>query len=140
MTQRPTIVLAEDHSTVAEQLRLLLEEYFDVLAVVSHGEALVQMSQRLNPDVVVTDISMPGMDGLQAARELLTQQPTLGIVFITVHDDVALARKALTIGHGYVLKRKAGEELIDAVNAALLGEYFVSGSLEIGPWPDRGSM
>lgn len=126
---RPTIVLAEDHPHVAEQLRRLLSSCFDVVAVVGHGEALVKAAVRLKPDVVVTDISMPGMDGIRAAQELLLQQPSASIVFVTVHDDRALARKALGIGLGYVLKASAGEDLIEAVNAALDARPFVSASL-----------
>jgi len=126
---RPTIVLAEDHPHVAEQLRRLLSTCFDVLAVVGHGEALVKAAVRLKPDVVVTDISMPGLDGIQAAQELLLQQPSVSVVFVTVHDDRALARKALGIGLGYVLKAAAGEDLIDAVNAACEARPFVSPSL-----------
>ncbi|WP_157971460.1 response regulator transcription factor [Dyella sp. C9] len=119
-------MLAEDHPPVAEQVRELLGEEFDVLAVVAHGEALVKAVRRLRPDVVVTDISMPGMDGMQAARELVGEQPGLPLVFITVHDDPLLARAALTIGRGYVLKASAGEELVDAVKAVLDHQYFVS--------------
>lgn len=126
---RPTIVLAEDHPNVAEQLRKLLGTAFNVVAVVGHGEALVKTAQKLKPDVVVTDISMPGMDGIRAAQELLQTMPSLGIVFVTVHDDPALARKALAIGRGYVLKTSAGEELVDAVFAVLDSRRFVSASL-----------
>jgi len=126
---RPTIVLAEDHPHVAEQLQKLLSTAFDVVAVVGHGEALVKTALRLKPDIVVTDISMPGMDGIRAAQELVQQMPSLGIVFVTVHDDPALARKALAIGRGYVLKTSAGEELVDAVFAALDSRRFVSASL-----------
>jgi DNA-binding NarL/FixJ family response regulator len=126
---RATVVLAEDHPPVAEQIRELLGEEFDVLAVVGHGEALVKAVRRLHPDAVVTDISMPGMDGMQAMRELINEQPGLPAVFITVHDDPLLARAALAIGRGYVLKASAGEELIDAVRAALENRYFVSAVL-----------
>ena len=126
---RPTIILAEDHPHVAEQLRRLLGSAFDVVAVVGHGEALVKAALRLKPDIVVTDISMPGMDGIKAAQEILLHQPSVGVVFVTVHDDRALARKALAVGLGYVLKTSAGEELVDAVNAALDSRPFVSASL-----------
>jgi DNA-binding NarL/FixJ family response regulator len=126
---RPTIILAEDHPNVAEQLRRLLGSNFDVIAVVGHGEALVKAALRFKPDIVVTDISMPGLDGIKAAQEILLHQPSVGIVFVTVHDDPALARKALAVGLGYVLKQSAGEELVDAVNAALDSRPFVSASL-----------
>ena len=97
---RPRVVLAEDHPNVAEQLRRVLASAYDVVAVVSHGEALITAAQRLHPDVIVTDISMPGLDGMKAAQEILLHQPSVGIVFVTVHDDPALARKALSIGLG----------------------------------------
>jgi DNA-binding NarL/FixJ family response regulator len=126
---RPTIVLAEDHPSVAEQLLKLLQDSFDVVAVVGHGEALIKSALRVRPDVVVTDISMPGMDGIRAAQEIRLQQPSLRVVFVTVHDDRALARKALSVGLGYVLKTSAGDELVDAVNAVLEGRTFVSASL-----------
>lgn len=127
--KRATLVLAEDHAPVAEELRELLGEDFDVLAVVAHGEALVKAVRRLRPDVVVTDISMPGVDGLQAARELLADRPELPVVFITMHDDATLARAALSLGKGYVLKASAGDELVDALKQVLDGRYFLSPAL-----------
>jgi len=114
---------------VAEQLRELLGEEFDVLAVVGHGEALVKAVRRLHPDVVVTDISMPRMDGLQAARELLADRPGLPVVFITMYDDAMLARAALSLGKGYVLKASAGDELVEALRQVLEGRYFLSPAL-----------
>ena len=131
---RAAVILAEDHPGVAGMLSGLLRSAFDVVAVVGHGEALVKTALRLQPDVVVTDIVMPGMDGIKAAEELHRHQPSLGIVFVTVHDDRTLAAKALRIGLGYVLKRSAGEELIPAVNAALSARRFVSATL--GPIED----
>jgi DNA-binding NarL/FixJ family response regulator len=126
---RSTIVLAEDNPPIAEEIRRLLAEDFEVLAVVGHGEALVKAATRLRPDVVITDISMPGMDGMEAARELISERPALAIVFVTVHDDPALVSKALDIGLGYVLKASAGEELVNAVRSVLDGRRFVSASL-----------
>lgn len=126
---RATIILADDHPHVATQLRYLLGETFEVVAVVDDGHALVEAAARLRPDIVVTDISMPGMGGIQAAREMRDRQPLIRIVFITVHDDVALARIAMEVGQGYVLKASAGEELVDAVNVVLNGGKFVSASL-----------
>jgi DNA-binding NarL/FixJ family response regulator len=127
--ERAALILAEDHQGVAETLCALLRPAFEVVAVVGHGEALVKAALRLKPDVVVADIVMPGMDGIKAAEELHRHQPSLGIVFITVHDDKPLAVKALKVGLGYVLKRTAGEDLIPAVNAALAGHHFASASL-----------
>jgi DNA-binding NarL/FixJ family response regulator len=135
LVNRATIILADDHPHVAMQLRYLLGEAFEVVAVVDDGNALVKAAARLQPDMVVTDISMPGMDGIQAAREMRHRQPSLRIVFITVHDDVALARIAMEVGHGYVLKASAGEELVEAVSAVLSGGRFVSASL--GPLDPR---
>ncbi|GAB2791814.1 hypothetical protein GCM10027021_13090 [Dyella kyungheensis] len=127
--KRASLVLAEDHVPVAEQLRELLGEEFDVLAVVGHGEALVKAVRRLHPDVVVTDISMPRMDGLQAARELLADRPGLPVVFITMYDDAMLAKAALSLGKGYVLKASAGDELVEALRQVLEGRYFLSPAL-----------
>ena len=127
--KRASLVLAEDHVPVAEQLRELLGEEFDVLAVVGHGEALVKAVRRLHPDVVVTDISMPRMDGLQAARELLADRPGLSVVFITMYDDAMLAKAALSLGKGYVLKASAGDELVEALRQVLEGRYFLSPAL-----------
>ena len=135
IVDRATIILADDHPHVATQLRYLLGETFEVVAVVDDGYALVKAAARLRPDMVVTDISMPGMDGIQAAREMRQHQPLLRIVFITVHDDVALACIALEVGHGYVLKASAGEDLVEAVNVVLGGGQFVSASL--GPLDSR---
>jgi DNA-binding NarL/FixJ family response regulator len=127
--KRATLILADNHPNVAMQVRDLLDEAFDVVAVVGDGRALVKAAARLQPDIIVTDISMPGMDGIQAAREMRTRQPTLYIVFITVHDDVALARIAMEVAQGYVLKASAGEDLVEAVNGVLNGGRFVSASL-----------
>jgi DNA-binding NarL/FixJ family response regulator len=134
MVNRATIILADDHPNVAMQLSHLLGEAFEVVAVVGDGQALVKAAARLQPDMVVTDISMPGMDGIQAAREICNRQPLLRVVFITVHDDVALARIAMDVGQGYVLKASAGDELVEAVNVVLNGGRFVSAAL--GPLGD----
>lgn len=114
---------------VAMQLRELLSEAFEVAAVVRDGHDLISAATRLKPDLVVTDISMPGIDGIQAAREMRERQPSLRIVFITVHNDVALARMAMEVGHGYVLKASAGDELVEAVDTVLKGGRFISSSM-----------
>lgn len=123
---RATVVLAEDHPRVADEMARLLSEEFDLIGVVAHGAALVTAAAQLKPDVVVTDIGMPGMDGIEAVRQLYRDTPDLAVVFVSMYDDPGLARRALLVGDGYVLKSSAGEELIGAVHAALRGEAFVS--------------
>lgn len=127
--KRNTIVLADDHPLVIEQLRELLSTEFDVVAAVRDGRELIAAAQLLKPDVVVTDISMPDMDGMLAAKRITLELPDIRIVFVTMHDNAALAKAALNIGHGYVLKSSAGEELIDAVQAVLEHRRFLSRKL-----------
>lgn len=129
---RATVVLAEDHPRVADEIARLLAEEFELIGVVAHGAALVTAATRLRPDVVVTDIGMPGMDGIEAARQLAHDSPGLAIVFVSMHDDPGLARRALSVGDGYVLKSSAGEELLEAVHAALRGEGFISAQVARG--------
>jgi DNA-binding NarL/FixJ family response regulator len=121
------VLLADDHLAVAEGLRTLLEPEFDVIATVGDGNALVAAAAALTPEVIVTDIAMPGLDGIAAAGEILRRHPGARIVFVTVHNDAELVQKGLATGAlGYVLKLTAGEELVPAVHAALRGQQYVS--------------
>jgi DNA-binding NarL/FixJ family response regulator len=105
----------------------VLEPEFDVVATVSDGNALVAATTTLTPDVIVTDIAMPGLDGIAAASEILQKHPMARIVFVTVHNDAELAQKGLAIGAlGYVLKLTAGEDLIPTIHAALRRTQHVS--------------
>lgn len=137
---RPPTIVADDHPEVALLLRNLIEDDFDVLALARDGRELVDFALSMKPQIVVTDISMPGLDGLQAARLIGRSMPDVRIVFVTVHHDAALARSALQVGYGYVLKSAAGEELIDALHAAMNSNRFVSASLrdEVLPVAPRG--
>jgi DNA-binding NarL/FixJ family response regulator len=124
---RPRVLLAEDHPAVADHLRGLLEEDCDVVAVVADGYAMLGAAETLKPDVIVADISMPGMDGMVAAERIIKADLCKQIVFVTVHNEPALLEQAMKIGaRGYVLKGSAGEELVAAVQAVLRGETFVS--------------
>ena len=126
------MLIAEDHESVARQLRSLLEVECDVIDVVSDGKSLVAVVESLKPEVIVSDISMPGLDGLAAARIILERQPDARIVFVTVHDDRAMAHRALCLGAlGYVLKDDAGEELLPAVRAAQAGRQHLSESIRV---------
>ena len=107
--------------------KTLLQPEFDVIAAVEDGHALVAAAEELDPDVIVTDITMPGLDGIAAASEILRKNPAARIVFVTVHDEAEMVKKGLAMGVlGYVLKLTAGEELVPAIHAALRGEHHVS--------------
>src|SRR5688572_3084425 len=102
----PRLLLADDHAESRSLLRSLLESEFDVVGDVPDGYALVSAAARLSPDVIVTDISMPGLDGIAAATAILRGNPAVRIVFVTVHGDPALVERSLSTGAlGYVLKR-----------------------------------
>lgn len=125
------MLLADDHKGTAEQLRTLLEPEFDVIALVEDGRALVSASIQFSPDVIVTDISMPKLDGIDATTLIRRRDPNARIVFVTVHADASLVLRGLAAGAlGYVLKDTAGDELIEAVHAALRGERYVSRGLD----------
>src|SRR5262245_55703863 len=123
---RPRVLLADDHEAIAEQLRGVLEADFEVVATVTDGGALIAAAEALRPDAIVTDIVMPGLDGIAAAAAILRHNPDARIVFVTVYGDAALVRRGLDAGGlGYVLKLAAGDDLLPAVHAALRGERHV---------------
>jgi DNA-binding NarL/FixJ family response regulator len=126
--KRWRILLADDHAVVVEGLRRILDRpEFEVVDVAGNGWALVQAAARLHPDVIVTDIAMPGLNGIQAARKIHEQDRKPKIVFLTMHPESAYATAALAAGaSGYVLKSAAGEELIGAIREALEGRIYVS--------------
>lgn len=125
--KRISVLLADDHRIVAEGLKRLLEPEFDLLGVVEDGRALLAAAKELKPDVIVTDISMPELNGVEALEELKKNDPGVRVVFLTMHHNVAYARQAMDSGAlGYVIKHSAMEELILAVRAAAAGRTFVS--------------
>ena len=127
---RPRVLLADDHVETARQLRELLEPQFDVVALVEDGRALVSSAARLSPDAIVADISMPGLDGIEASVLIRRSDPDARIVLVTVHSESVLVARGLAAGAlGYVLKDAAGDELVPAVRAALDGERYVSNAL-----------
>jgi DNA-binding NarL/FixJ family response regulator len=123
--RKPRVILADDQETTLALLERLLQADFDVVATVRDGQTLVEAAVRLSPDAIVTDISMPGLDGIEAARRILLKQSSARVVFVTVHVDPVLMRRGLAVGGlGYVAKVSAGEELVPAVWAALRGERW----------------
>ena len=126
----PRLLLADDHTETRNLLRSLLEPEFNVVEDVTDGQALVVAARRLSPDVIVTDISMPGLDGITATAAILRTDPTARIVLVTVDGDTSLVARGLSTGAlGYVIKLRAGEDLVPAVHAALRGERYASQTL-----------
>jgi DNA-binding NarL/FixJ family response regulator len=119
------VVLADDQDVTLALLEWLLHGAFDVVAAVRDGQALVDAAARVSPDAIVTDISMPVLDGIEATRQIVGRNPSARVVFVTVHADPLLMRRGLAVGGlGYVPKVSAGEELVPAVWAALRGERW----------------
>ena len=133
------VVVADNHAAALSQWIALLESEFEVIGV-TDGLSLVEAARLLHPQVVVTDITMPGVDGLAAAEQILAMAPETRVVFVTVHADPTLVKWSLRSGVlGYVLKVAAGEDLLPAVHSALRGETFVSvlpSSTIAGEWRD----
>ena len=127
---KPRVLLADDHRIVAEGLKGLLSEEFELVGIVEDGRALVKAARELRPEVIVADISMPQMNGIDALAHLKRDNPGVRVVFLTMHRDVAYARRALEAGAiGFVLKHSAPAELVVAVRAALQGRTFIAPDL-----------
>lgn len=127
---RPRVLLADDHLLVAEALKTLLADEFDLVGVAQDGLEMVKSAGTLRPDVIVADISMPNLNGIDALAQLQRATPGTRVVFLTMHSDVAYARRALEAGAlGFVLKHSAPAELIFAVKAALQGRTFITPAL-----------
>ena len=125
--KKPTVILADDHTLVLEGFRRLLETHCELLATVGDGQALLQAVARHRPDIVILDISMPVMNGIEAARALKSKYPGLKLVFVTMHADPAYIRAAFQAGaSGYILKQSLGDELAQALHTVLQGQTYVT--------------
>lgn len=124
---RTRVLVADDLATVLAAVSALLSDSFDVVSMASDGKAAIEQTLKLQPDVVVLDISMPFMSGIEVARELKKHGNKAKIVFLTVHEDSDILATCLSAGGlAYVLKVLMGTDLIPAINAALEGQVFVS--------------
>jgi DNA-binding NarL/FixJ family response regulator len=124
---RPRVILADDHVDVIKAFQQLLSNDCDVVATVSDGRSLVESALRLAPDIIITDISMPVLDGLEAVRQLKERCVPSKVIVLTMHSDPQLAVKALTIGaDGYVLKLAASAELLKAIADVSCGLTYIS--------------
>ena len=144
--KRPRVLLGDDHRIVAEGLRSLLEPEFELVGIVEDGRALIDAANNLQPDVIVADISMPLLNGIEAAQQITKSNKDIKIIFLTMHTDVTYAASALEAGAmGYVLKHSAPLELLTAIRSVLKGESYVTPLLaaellqvqKMGRWAHR---
>jgi DNA-binding NarL/FixJ family response regulator len=127
---RPRILLGDDHGLIIEGLRSLLMKEFDVVGAASNGKELVSETERLKPDAVLVDVSMPILNGMEAARQIKTARPGTKLLFVTQKADREYVQAAFRIGaSGYILKESAVGELIPALREVLSGNYYIAPSL-----------
>jgi DNA-binding NarL/FixJ family response regulator len=125
--KRIRILLADDHKIFLNGLRSLLEPGFEIVGMVEDGRALVSFVQKLRPDVIVVDISMPLLNGIEAVRQIKKLNPQVKVVFLTMHADVTYAIRAFEGGaSGFVLKHSASSELLTAISEAIKGRTYVT--------------
>ncbi len=124
---RPRVLLADDHTLVAEACKKLLEPEFEVVGIVSDGHAMIRANAILKPDVIVSDIAMPSLNGLDAGEQVKQSAPGVRIVYLTMIPDPELAAEAFRRGaSGYLLKTSAGPELATAVRETMNGRLYIS--------------
>ena len=124
---RPRVLLGDDHVLFSEGLRHILEPHFEVVGTIDNGRDLIAAAERLRPDVVVADISMPSLNGIEAARRIRKMPHAPRIVFLTMHEDATFATAAFQAGaSGYVLKRSTPAEIISAVQEVIRGRTYIS--------------
>jgi DNA-binding NarL/FixJ family response regulator len=129
------LLIADDHAIFAEALRVYLEKTHTVVGLVRDGHALVAEAMRLRPDVIVVDVGMPLLNGLDAARRINVGAPNIKFVFLTMRDDPNLAAAALELGPvGFVLKNSAGQELLKAIDHVLRGKPYLTPKLRAEDW------
>ena len=128
--KKPRVLMADDHSLILAGLRKLVDGECDVVGTVEDGRALVEAAQKLRPDLILLDISMPLLNGLEAARQLRTLVPESKLIFLTMHASPTYATEAFQAGAcGYLLKRSAASELSLAIKSVLQGQHYLTPSL-----------
>lgn len=135
----PRLLLADDHPVVLAGVRSLLESEVDLIGAVQDGRALVEAALRLRPDVILLDISMPMLNGIDAARQIRKDLPEAKIIFLTMHSDPDYVREALRAGAaGFVLKSSAGAELLEAIHTVLQGKFYLTRLIGEEVWAGVG--
>jgi DNA-binding NarL/FixJ family response regulator len=123
----PRVLLADDHTLVAEAFKQLLEPEYSVVGIVTDGRTLLAVAPKLNPDIILLDISMPLLNGLDAGRRLKQAMPAVKLIYLTVNEDPQLAAEAFRLGAaGYVVKSAAASELFQAIQEVLKGRQYMS--------------
>lgn len=123
----PRVLLADDHTLVAEAFKQLLEPEYSVVGTVTDGRTLLAVAPKLNPDIILLDISMPLLNGLDAGRRLKQAMPAVKLIYLTVNEDPQLAAEAFRLGAaGYVVKSAVASELFQAIQEVLKGKSYVS--------------
>ena len=131
----PRFLIADDHAIFAEALRGYLEKTYVIVGVVLDGRALMAQAMQLRPDVIIVDVSMPFLNGLEAARRIKLESPNIKFIFLTMQDDPNLAAAALELGAiGFVLKHSAGQELLQAIDHVLHGKCYLTPKLRAEDW------
>jgi DNA-binding NarL/FixJ family response regulator len=132
---RLRLMIADDHAIFAETLRAYLEKTFNVVGAVSDGRALVNEAVRLQPDMIIVDVGMPLLNGLDAAWRIREQAPNVKFVFLTMQNDPNLAAATLELGPiAFVLKNTGGQELLKAINCVLHGKPYVTPKMRAQDW------
>jgi two-component system, NarL family, invasion response regulator UvrY len=129
MSKKINIILVDDHAVVRAGVRRLLEQesLFDVIGEAESGEKAYQLFGELSPDVMVMDLSMPGMGGLESIRRILMRDEKAKILVLSMHEDLSFANQALKLGaKGYLIKNTLGDDLVKAIEAISRGDIFLS--------------
>ncbi len=132
---RPRCLIADDHVIFSDALRLYLGTALEIVGVVSDGRALVDEAIRLRPEIIIADVGMPLLNGLDAARRIKERAPKIKFIFLTMRDDPNLAAAALELGPiAFVLKHSAGSELLQAIEQVLRGQSYLTPKLRSNDW------
>jgi DNA-binding NarL/FixJ family response regulator len=134
---RPRLLIADDHAMFSDALRSYLENKFEVVGQVSDGRALLDEAAKLNPDLVIVDVGMPVLNGLDAARRIKEKTPKIKFIFLTMQDDPHLAAAALELGPvAFVLKHSAGSELLKAIDEVMHGHSYLTPRIRSEDWAE----
>ena len=128
---RPRLLLADDHTILVEGLKALLAQEFEVVATAGDGREVLEAAQKHQPDLILLDISMPGLNGIEAARRLKESNPTAKLIILTMHADLSFVSAAFEAGaSGYVLKQSAATELVTALHDVDSGRRYISSAIQ----------